>query len=69
MTAAMGPNPPAGPPPADLIGGLSAGLPKQVAYFTANLTPGKYAMLCFITDAKDGKPHMEHGMVREFEVK
>lgn len=69
MAAAMGPNPPAGPPPADLIGGLSAGQPKQVAYFTANLTPGKYAMLCFISDAKDGKPHMEHGMVREFEVK
>src|SRR5690242_19520424 len=37
MTAAMGPNPPAGPPPSDLIGGVSAGLPKQVSYFTANL--------------------------------
>ena len=69
MAAAMGPNPPAGPPPADLIGGISAGLPKQVSYFTANLTPGKYVMLCFINDAKDGKPHLEHGMMREFEVK
>jgi hypothetical protein len=69
MAAAEGPNPPAGPPPADLIGGLSAGLPKQVAYFTANLTPGKYVMLCFISDMKDMKPHLEHGMVREFEVK
>jgi uncharacterized cupredoxin-like copper-binding protein len=69
MAAAMGPNPPTTPPPGDLIGGLSAGLPQQVAYFTANLTPGKYAMLCFISDAKDGKPHIEHGMVREFEVK
>ena len=69
MTAAMGPNPPAGPPPFDLIGGVSAGQPKQVSYFTANLTPGKYVMLCFIGDAKDQKPHLEHGMVREFEVK
>ena len=69
MAAAMGPNPPAGPPPVDLIGGVSAGQPKQVSYFTANLTPGKYVMLCFIGDTKDGKPHMEHGMVREFEVK
>jgi hypothetical protein len=69
MAAAMGPNPPAGPPPADLIGGISAGLPKQVSYFTANLTPGKYVMLCFIGDAKDNKPHLEHGMIREFEVK
>jgi hypothetical protein len=69
MAAAMGPNPPAGPPPGDLIGGLSAGQAKQVAYFTANLTPGNYVMLCFISDAKDGKMHVEHGMVREFEVK
>jgi len=69
MAGMMGPNPPAGPPPADLIGGVSAGLPKQVSYFTTNLTPGKYAMLCFIGDMKDGKPHMEHGMVKEFEVK
>jgi hypothetical protein len=69
MAAAMGPNPPTTPPPGDLIGGVSAGLPKQVSYFAANLTPGKYAMLCFIGDAKDGKPHVEHGMVHEFEVK
>ena len=69
MTAMAGPNPPAGPPPVDLIGGVSAGLPKQVSYFMANLTPGKYVMLCFLGDAKDGKPHLEHGMVREFEVK
>jgi hypothetical protein len=69
MTAMMGPNPPAGPPPIDLIGGVSAGLPKQVSYFTANLTPGKYAILCFIPDSKDDKPHLEHGMIKEFEVK
>jgi len=69
MAAAMGPNPPTTPPPGDLIGGLSAGQAKQVAYFTANLTPGKYAMLCFISDIKDMKPHVEHGMIREFEVK
>ncbi len=69
MTAAMSPNPPQGPPPADLIGGVSAGQPKQVSYFTANLTPGKYAMLCFLPDAQDGKMHVEHGMMKEFEVK
>lgn len=69
MAAAMSPQGPSGPPPGDLIGGVSAGLPKQVSYFTTNLTPGKYAMLCFINDMKDGKPHLEHGMVKEFEVK
>ncbi len=69
MAAQMAPNPAGGPPPGDLIGGVSAGLPKSVSYFTANLTPGKYAMLCFIPDMKDGKAHLEHGMVKEFEVK
>ena len=58
-----------GPPPADAIGGVSGSPPKSVSYFTANLTPGKYVMLCFIPDMKDGKAHMDHGMVYEFEVK
>jgi hypothetical protein len=38
------------------------------AYFTADFTPGNYVMLCFIPDAKDGKSHMEHGMVQPFTV-
>lgn len=58
-----------GPPPASAIGGVSAGLPGQVSYFSINLTPGKYVMLCFVSDMKDHKPHLEHGMVKEFEVK
>lgn len=58
-----------GPPPASGIGGVSAGIPGQVSYFTSNLTPGKYVMLCFISDMKDHKPHLEHGMIKEFEVK
>ena len=58
-----------GPPPGNAIGGVSGGIPGQVSYFTTNLSPGKYAMLCFITDMKDHKPHLEHGMVKEFEVK
>jgi hypothetical protein len=58
-----------GPPPGDAIGGVSGGPTTRVSYFTANLTPGKYVMLCFIPDMKDGKAHLEHGMIREFEVK
>jgi len=58
-----------GPPPGDAIGGVSGGMPKSVSYFTANLTPGKYVLVCFIPDMKDMKPHLEHGMVYEFEVK
>jgi uncharacterized cupredoxin-like copper-binding protein len=36
--------------------------------FTTTLTPGRYAIVCFVPDAKDGKPHEMHGMVREFTV-
>ena len=27
------------------------------------LTPGEYGLYCFVDDAKDGKMHVEHGMV------
>jgi hypothetical protein len=58
-----------GPPPASPVGGVSGGIPGQVSYFTSNLAPGKYVMLCFISDLKDHKTHLEHGMVKEFEVR
>jgi hypothetical protein len=57
------------PPRGDGIGGVSAIMPGATEYFTANVTPGNYVMLCFLPDAKDGKPHLEHGMVKEFTVK
>lgn len=47
------------------IAGLSVG---QTANFTATFTPGDYALLCFVPDAKDGKAHLEHGMVMPFKV-
>lgn len=60
---------PEGPPPADALGGISGMHSGMTEYFTADLTPGNYAMLCFIPDAKDNKPHLQHGMIREFSVK
>ena len=39
-----------------------------VASFEADLAPGHYGMICFLPDAKDGKPHHEHGMIQEFGV-
>ena len=39
-----------------------------VAYLPVDLPAGNYALLCFIPDAKDGKPHLEHGMVKPFTV-
>ena len=58
-----------GPPPGDGLGGITAMIAGGTEYFTANLTPGNYVMICFVPDAKDGKPHSDHGMVKEFTVK
>lgn len=57
-----------GPPPANAIGGVSAMIPKSTGYVTADLKPGNYVAICFIPDSKDGKPHLEHGMIKEFKV-
>jgi hypothetical protein len=58
-----------GPPPAKPIGGV-AGMERGISQsFTANFTPGNYALICFLPDAKDGKPHFVHGMIKEFSVK
>jgi uncharacterized cupredoxin-like copper-binding protein len=57
-----------GPPPAEPLGGvgfLDKGLQGS---FTADLTPGDYGFICFVPDAKDGKPHLAHGMMRTITV-
>jgi hypothetical protein len=58
---------PAGPPPASAVGGITpfTGGP---TYFTADITPGNYALICFVPDAKDGKPHFMHGMTKTITV-
>jgi hypothetical protein len=59
---------PIGPPPAEPIGGVPAIAKGTSAFITADFTPGDYAFVCFIPDAKDGKPHFEHGMVQQVHV-
>jgi hypothetical protein len=59
---------PVGPPPANAIGGTSGQTPGVTATFEAEITPGEYVILCFVPDAKDGKPHFEKGMVHPFKV-
>lgn len=58
-----------GPPPGRPVGGTSGFAKGEVNYIHADLTPGEYALLCFIPDAGDGKPHVAHGMVRQISVK
>ena len=58
---------PAGPPPASAVGGVSPFTGGPV-YFSADITPGNYALICFVPDAKDGKPHFMHGMTKAITV-
>jgi hypothetical protein len=59
---------PNGPPPANAIGGVVAMMPSMSGYATVDLTPGDYLLVCFIPDGKDGKPHAEHGMMKQIKV-
>ena len=58
-----------GPPPAAFLGGISPLAPGRENELALTLTPGHYVMLCFVPDAKDGKPHTMHGMVHDFFVR
>lgn len=57
-----------GPPPAEPLGGVAAIAVSDTTYLPLDLTPGHYALVCFLPDAKDGKPHAVHGMVKEITV-
>jgi uncharacterized cupredoxin-like copper-binding protein len=57
-----------GPPPGNALGGVAGFGAGGTTYLTADLTPGNYALICFVPDMKDGKPHFEHGMTKEFKV-
>ncbi len=57
-----------GPPPAEPLGGVTNLSPGESNTFDVNLSPGDYALVCFVPDAKDGQPHFVHGMVKQFQV-
>jgi hypothetical protein len=57
-----------GSPPGLPIGGVSPLMPGGVSWFHADLQPGRYALICFLPDRKDGKQHFDHGMLQEIEV-
>jgi hypothetical protein len=58
-----------GPPPGKALGGVAGMDIGMSQYFTANFTPGNYALICFLPDSKDGKPHFAHGMAQQITVK
>jgi hypothetical protein len=53
-----------GPPPGEGIGGVAGVVAGVPVYFSADLTPGNYVLICFLPDAKDGKPHFTKGMMQ-----
>jgi plastocyanin len=57
-----------GPPPAEPIGGVTILDNGGRGSFTADLAAGEYGLICFVPDAKDGKPHLAHGMMKNFKV-
>jgi hypothetical protein len=59
---------PNGPPPGEPIGGVPAMQKGSVAFITADFAPGDYALVCFLGDAKDGKPHFVHGMIQQVHI-
>jgi len=50
------------------LGGVGTLDPGGHAQFTTTLAPGNYLLLCFWPDARDGKPHIMHGMAKQITV-
>lgn len=58
-----------GPPPAKAIGGVAGLVKGKPVSVGLVFTPADYMFICFVPDAKDGKPHFMHGMVQTVTVK
>lgn len=63
--------PPAGPPPVDFAAGLGTAVIDggNAQNISLDLEPGRYAVVCFITDRQGGKEHVHKGMIAELTVK
>lgn len=55
-------------PVAATVAYLSPQAPGEEAVLALDLTPGRYAMLCFV-EGEGGTPHVERGMHTEFRVR
>lgn len=55
-------------PPFTARGGMGTIPVGSEADFDANLDAGNYVLICFVPDTKDGKMHVDHGMVQPFTV-
>ena len=48
-----------------ILGGVTGIAKGRTVDLATSFTAGDYALLCFVPDAKDGKPHIAHGMVED----
>ncbi len=63
---------PSGPPPVDFEKGIGASVldGKKKETTQVNLSKGRYAIVCFLTDRDGkGKPHFQEGMLKEVNIK
>lgn len=59
---------PEGTPPGTIVGGTTGMARGAANQLTIDFEPGEYALLCFLPDAGDGRPHVAHGMVQQLTV-
>jgi len=57
-----------GPPPGRFVGGVVGLAPGASNLLELTLDAGNYALICYLPDAKDGKPHFVHGMIAPLTV-
>ena len=55
-------------PTGQWLGGVTTLDVGRHSQFATTLAPGNYLLLCFWPDAKDGKPHIMHGMGKQITV-
>jgi uncharacterized cupredoxin-like copper-binding protein len=56
------------PLPGTLIGGMSGLEPGREGMFSADLTPGRYAIMCLFSNGHVGESHAAKGMVMHFTI-
>jgi hypothetical protein len=59
---------PEGAPPGMPVGGTTFIAQGGWNDITLPLEKGDYALICFVPDSKDGKPHFVHGMMKQVKV-
>ncbi|HEX2167211.1 MAG TPA: hypothetical protein VHG09_08215 [Longimicrobiales bacterium] len=57
-----------GPPPGTVLGGITGIANGGMNQVTLEFEQGDYALICFVPDASDGRPHFMHGMLQQVHV-